>query len=89
MLTAAECRGYSEECVTLAKDPKISYARPTILMAMSRNWTALAGQRDRSVEARLWAQTSRRSTCTIGNAGRMPSHPIGTSGIQRRSTGTP
>jgi hypothetical protein len=47
MLTAAECRAHSEECVTLAKDPKISYARATILMAMSRNWTALAGQRDR------------------------------------------
>jgi hypothetical protein len=47
MLTAAECRAHSEECVTLAKDAKISYSRATILMAMSRNWTALAGQRDR------------------------------------------
>ena len=27
MLTAAECRAHSEGCVTLAKDPKISYAR--------------------------------------------------------------
>jgi hypothetical protein len=27
MLTAAECRAHSEKCVTLAKDPKMSYAR--------------------------------------------------------------
>ena len=47
MLTAAECRAHSEECVTLAKDPSITYSRATILFAMSRNWTALAGQRDR------------------------------------------
>jgi hypothetical protein len=47
MLTAAECRAHSEEYVTLAQDPKISYSRATILMAMSRNRTALAGQRDR------------------------------------------
>ena len=47
MLTAAECRAHSEEYVTLAQDPKISCSRATILMAMSRNRTALAGQRDR------------------------------------------
>jgi hypothetical protein len=47
MLTAAECRAHSEECVKLAKDPGIPYQRATILFAMSRNWTTLAGQRDR------------------------------------------
>jgi hypothetical protein len=47
MLTAAECRAHSDECVKLAEDPGIPYQRATILFAMSRNWTALAGQRDR------------------------------------------
>jgi hypothetical protein len=46
MLTAAECRAHSDECVKLAKDPGIPYQRARILFAMSRNWTALAGQKD-------------------------------------------
>ena len=45
MLTAAECRAHSDDCVTLANDLVMPYQRTTILFVMSRNWTVFAYQR--------------------------------------------
>ncbi len=47
MITAAECRAHSEECLDLGTVRNISVQRATILMAMAQSWDQLASQRDR------------------------------------------
>jgi hypothetical protein len=47
VITAAECKARSEECVDLGTARNISVRRSTILMAMARSWDQLASQRDR------------------------------------------
>jgi hypothetical protein len=47
MLKAEERRAYSEDCIRLGREPNISLQRATMLSAMSKNWTGLAGQLDR------------------------------------------
>jgi hypothetical protein len=51
-LTAAECREKASSCKERANQPEISSHDATILRAMSRSWTALAGQIDR-LEGRI------------------------------------
>ena len=47
MISGQECRTYSADCETLGTNLAISIQRATILLAMSRSWSALATQRDR------------------------------------------
>jgi hypothetical protein len=47
MITASECRAHSAQCMLMGRAPDISIQRATILLAMSRTWTALANQRSR------------------------------------------
>jgi hypothetical protein len=47
MISAQQCRDYAASCVMLATKPNLSVQRSTILLAMSRSWTALANQQDR------------------------------------------
>jgi hypothetical protein len=47
MISGQECRTYSADCETLGTNLAISMQRATILLAMSRSWTALATQSDR------------------------------------------
>jgi hypothetical protein len=58
MLTASECRTHSEICARLGTKNNISVQRAAILLAMSRSWTALAGQADQ-YEAVLKKETRR------------------------------
>lgn len=47
MIGAPQCREASAECMTRGSGADISVQRATILLAMSRNWLALANQMDR------------------------------------------
>lgn len=47
MISGQQCRIYSAACVALGMSADISIQRATILLAMSRSWTALATQKDR------------------------------------------
>jgi hypothetical protein len=47
MPTAEECRLHSKDCIRFGKEPNVSIQLATILFAMSRSWTGLAGQIDR------------------------------------------
>ncbi|HEY3656378.1 MAG TPA: hypothetical protein VGL34_15545 [Steroidobacteraceae bacterium] len=47
MVAAQECRENAAQCSTLERAPDISIQRATILRAIARSWTALAGQMDR------------------------------------------
>jgi hypothetical protein len=44
MPTIQECRKYAAEYKILGKDPQISGRRSTVLLSISRSWTALAHQ---------------------------------------------
>jgi hypothetical protein len=46
VVSAQQCRENSTECVTLANDPDISIPRSNILLAISRDWRALATKMD-------------------------------------------
>jgi hypothetical protein len=50
MIAATQCREASADCVMLRSGADISVQRATILLAMSRNWIALANQLDRLKE---------------------------------------
>ena len=47
MVSADQCREHSAECVALANDPDISIPRSNLLLAISRDWLALATKMDR------------------------------------------
>jgi hypothetical protein len=47
LITAARCKTYARECRRLGTATDISVQRVTVLMAMSRSWTALANQKER------------------------------------------
>ena len=47
MIATVECRAYATECQDLGSTAGISIQRATVLMAMSRSWTALANQTER------------------------------------------
>jgi hypothetical protein len=47
MISAQQCRTYSAQCAALGKAPDVSAQRATILLAMSRTWSALANQTER------------------------------------------
>jgi hypothetical protein len=42
--TVEQCRIYAGEYKVLGNDPKISARRSTVLLGISRSWTALAHQ---------------------------------------------
>lgn len=46
MVSAQQCREHSTECVALGKDPDISISRSNLLLAISRDWLALASKMD-------------------------------------------
>jgi hypothetical protein len=46
VVSAQQCREHSAECVALANDPDISIARSNLLLAISREWLALAAKMD-------------------------------------------
>jgi hypothetical protein len=46
MVRAQQCREHCAECVALANDPDISIPRSNILLAISRDWLALATKID-------------------------------------------
>jgi len=44
VLTIEQCRTYAAEYKTLGNDQQISARRSTVLLGISRSWTALAHQ---------------------------------------------
>jgi hypothetical protein len=50
MLTVDECKNYSADCKSLAKEPGVSKERAAVLMNISTTWIVLAGQLERLAE---------------------------------------
>jgi len=46
-ISVLECRRQAAECLRLSQEPGILPQRATILLTMSRTWTALAGLKER------------------------------------------
>jgi hypothetical protein len=46
VVSAQKCREHSADYVALAQDPDISIARSNLLLAISRDWLALAVKMD-------------------------------------------
>ena len=44
MITQAQCKSYADDYQRLGRTADISIQRATILLAISRSWTTLAGQ---------------------------------------------
>jgi hypothetical protein len=50
MLTVDECKNYSADCKSLAKEPGVSKEPAAVLMNISTTWIVLAGQLERLAE---------------------------------------
>ena len=47
MISAEQCRAESATCLELGQKAEISIRRATVLIGMSRSWSALANQMER------------------------------------------
>jgi hypothetical protein len=56
-LTPSECREFAAECLQLRELPDVSPQRARILLTMARNWTAMAGLKERLRQLRKEAES--------------------------------